>query len=160
MAIKINLGINKKIGEPNYGSRGASCNVEFDLDGSFDNGGSARFQEAARKAYAACRQAVEAELQTVGADTGDVGGQHTSPARQNGRSGANGNRAGSGPRAATASQVRAIHAIANRNRIDLPSLLSSQFDVSRPEDLSIVDASALIDLLKEPNAGPAHPVSR
>ena len=62
MSIKLNLGVNKKIGEPNYGSRGASCHVEFELDGSLDNGTAARFQEAARRAYAACRHVVESEL--------------------------------------------------------------------------------------------------
>ena len=160
MSIKINLGINKKIGMPDYGSRGASCNVEFELDGSFDNGGAERIQEATRKAYGACRQAVEAELGCAeGGLTNRIGGQHSSPVPHNGN-GQSERHAGPNIRMATSSQVRAIHAIGNRNRVDLPALMSSQFDVSRPEDLSILDASTLIDQLKGTNTGSDTAVSR
>ncbi len=46
-----------------------------------------------------------------------------------------------------------IHAIANRQRIDLPSELSSRFGVSRPDDLDIREASELIDSIKPQNNG-------
>ena len=160
MAIKINIGINRKIGLPNYGSKGASCNVEFEMDGaSFDNGSVSRFQEAARKAYAACREAVETELadpvttpdsgtENLAGGNRHLGGQHSN---------------GTGTtsvRGATSAQVRAIFAIANRNRVDLPGLLGSRFGVARPDDLSIRDASSLIDELKNPAVGNSGSVSR
>ena len=30
--IKLNAGFSRKVGEPNYGSRGASVNVELELE--------------------------------------------------------------------------------------------------------------------------------
>ena len=53
MPVKINVGVAKKVGQPNFGSAGATCNVEFELDGGFDNGSTERFQDAVRRAYAA-----------------------------------------------------------------------------------------------------------
>jgi hypothetical protein len=52
-------------------------------------------------------------------------------------------------RAATHSQVRAIRAIASKHRVDLARLLHERFCVGRPEELSVPEASALIDELKE-----------
>ena len=48
---------------------------------------------------------------------------------------------------ATSSQVRAILAIARKNHADLDGLLCDQ-GVTRPEELSIAEASKLIDQLK------------
>ena len=58
-----------------------------------------------------------------------------------------------GPRRATGSQVKAIHAIAGRNRIDVARLVQDRFSVQRPDDLSISDASTLIDELKAAQTG-------
>jgi len=140
MPIKVNIGLSKKLGLPDFGSLGASAHVEFELDGGYDNGSTESFQDAVRRAYLACRQAVEAELTTQS----QVGGQHQSPA--NCRA-ANRTNPRTQTRGATTSQVRAIHAIANRNGVALAGVLD-QFNVSRPDELSIRDASSLIDQLK------------
>ena len=34
MAMKISVGLQKKVGQPNFGSLGASCHVEFEIDPS------------------------------------------------------------------------------------------------------------------------------
>jgi hypothetical protein len=59
----------------------------------------------------------------------------------------NGHRRSAGRRA-TASQVRALHAIADRQKLDLAGALQERFTVSQAEDLSITEASELIDSLK------------
>ena len=62
--------------------------------------------------------------------------------------GHNGNGAQHNPRPATQSQIRAIYAIAGRQHIDLPGRLQGRFSMGRPEDLSLSQASQLIDELK------------
>ena len=52
------------------------------------------------------------------------------------------------PRPATASQVKAIRAIAARRRIDLVGLLRERFGLQTADELGIRDASNLIDELK------------
>lgn len=150
MPVRIHVGLAKKVGQENFGSLGASCTVEFEVDGGYDNGSTERFQDAVRRAYAACREAVESELSAQESrQAAGIGGQQTTPTNRVANQ-TNGSQA----RRATTSQVRAIHAIANRNGADLASLLS-QFNVSRPDDLSIGHASALIDQLKNPGGSPA-----
>jgi hypothetical protein len=147
MPIRVNVGLSKKIGQPDYGSLGTHCNVEFELDGSYDNGSSQHFQDAVRRAYVACRQAVETEIAVATNDAGGLGGQHDSPSVNRVANQTNGS---GNVRPATSNQIRAIHAIANRNGADLRQMLSSQFGVWRANDLSIGDASSLIDQLKAP----------
>jgi hypothetical protein len=73
---------------------------------------------------------------------------------QNGNGRHNGNGNGhatarrSGGRRATASQARALRAIADRQGLDLAADLQNRFGVQTPEDLSITEASSLIDELK------------
>ena len=49
------------------------------------------------------------------------------------------------------SQVKAIFAITRTHNIDMGRLLRDRYRVDRAEDLSIKDASALIDHLKKTN---------
>jgi hypothetical protein len=49
---------------------------------------------------------------------------------------------------ATANQVKAICSIARQKGTDLVAILRSEFDVERPEDLTLRQASGLIDWLK------------
>ena len=41
MALKVSTGFTRKLGQPDYGSIGASCNVEFELDLSYFEPGDA-----------------------------------------------------------------------------------------------------------------------
>lgn len=159
MPIMVSVGLSKKIGQPDFGSLGASCQVEFEVDGHLLQNDLDGFQRQVKDAYVACRQAVQAELSRHQHNAPDtVTNSHPSysaetPASQNGHS-TNGHstngQARSGQRStrrATASQARALHAIASRQGIDLAATLRQRFGTDRPEDLSIAEASRLIDEL-------------
>jgi hypothetical protein len=62
MGVKINVGYCQKIGLPNYGSEGAHCNLEIEVDSGLLNNTEA-FQRRVQEVYAACRVAVETQLQ-------------------------------------------------------------------------------------------------
>ena len=72
-------------------------------------------------------------------------------ARGNGEAVLAGRTAAEAPRSgkpATASQVKAIRSIARQKGADLVAILGDQYDVGRPEDLTLRQASSLIDRLK------------
>lgn len=158
MPTTVSVSWSRKAGLPDYGSVGATCHVELELDGQILDGDLTRFRQHVQHAYAACREAVEDELAREGA-----GGPPQQQSRLNGNGKGNGHhgsnsngyangRRSSNGRGATQSQIRAINAIANRSRIDLTSYLQ-QRGVHNVADLSIGDASALIDELKGQPAG-------
>ncbi|WP_254509507.1 hypothetical protein [Anatilimnocola floriformis] len=135
MPLKVNVGLSKKIGLPDYGSLGASCHVEYEADASLLNTDIEGFHRQVKNAFIACKQAVQDELHRhqvadqAPKPTGEVtncngnpagandsghnrgNGSATNPAANghssNGRN--NGHRRTSG-RKATASQVRALEA--------------------------------------------------
>ena len=160
--LKLNTGITRKVGLPDYGSAGASCNLEVELDTSLfhDLDG---LHQVVRRAYAACNQAVQDELARLAATPNghskpkalaahEVVELGTSPAFGGTQIAATlGNgavRPSAAIRQATVSQVRAIKAIASRRRIDLPTLLKTRFGLTAPSELAIRQASELIDELK------------
>jgi hypothetical protein len=62
MPLKVNIGLAKKLGQPNYGSTGASCSLEFELDSGQISQDPDGFRKNLRNAYDACRQAIQDEL--------------------------------------------------------------------------------------------------
>jgi hypothetical protein len=62
MPLKLSVGIRKKHGLPNYSSVGAGCHIELELDQSLLVDDPEGFHDRVRRTYAACREAVEAEL--------------------------------------------------------------------------------------------------
>ena len=158
MPLTLNVGVSKKIGQPDYGSLGASCHVEVELDAGLLCGDSELLQQRVRQAYAACGQAVNDELARH--QHGPTQVNSTPGSRSNGHAGntngANANGGSSngrparrdGPRPATVSQVRALNAIAERQQFDLAKFLADRFQVQTADQLSIREASDLIDELK------------
>ena len=129
--LKINIGHSRKIGEPNYGSRGASVHFEAEIDHGLIEQPQALRQKI-RELFVQAQAAVREELhgpETNGTQRPATNG-HQRPQRM-----------------ATSSQVRAIHAIANRQRTNLSELLQ-ELGIGRLEELSISAASDLIDRLK------------
>jgi hypothetical protein len=162
--MKLNVGVSRKVGMPDYGSVGASCNLELEIEASLIDKDLDGFHSQVRRAYLAAQQAVHdelARLQTAGnarseqsshQDTRSHAGSGYAPANgtafptrtENGRSRVR--------KPATPNQVKAILAIARRQNAELGALLRQEYQVDRPEDLTIRQASELIDLLKSSSA--------
>lgn len=150
--LKVNVGLSRKVGEPNYGSRGASVNLELEVESGLASEPDS-LRDRVRQLFRMARSAVDEELSAAspGTESGQVNSQPGAP------NGSNGYRNGSGAhcsgRSATQSQVRAIYAIANRQGVNLAAELQSRFGVSRPEDLGIREASSFIDAIKPEASG-------
>jgi hypothetical protein len=159
MALKLNVGVSRKVGLPNYGSVGASCNLEFELDASLLEKDLDNFHARIRGAYAAAHQAVHDELARLQApgdvNTADTYRAYASASTRNGNAKMDGHGCSvrsqlgqSRVKAATPRQIKAILAIARRQNADLASLLDQEFAAERPEELTLRQASELIDRLK------------
>jgi hypothetical protein len=162
--LKLHAGVSKKVGLPGFSSASASCTIEAELDSSLlqDHEG---FQVVVRRAYQSCEQAVQDQIARLTND-GDSRPQpqeivevRTSPAI----TGASVNRIQPAqftnqpsPRPATASQLRALRAIAARRKIDLVGLLRERFGLATADELGIRQASALIDELKSDEQTNGH----
>ena len=150
MAVTLSVGLQKKVGLPDYGSLGASCHVEFEIDRCLIDHDLDSFHQKVAGAFAACRQAVNDQLAQQAAPQSKTNGVDYSggtPGR-NGHSHTNGNGARQPIGRATQSQVRAIFAIARRQQVDPATLVRERFNVERLENLTIREASTLIDDLK------------
>lgn len=140
MPLTMNVGLSRKIGESNYGSRGATVNFAVEVEPTLIRE-PRELREKLRYLFGLAKEAVEEEL------------NGTRPHGCNGDANGNGRQRRSNGRSATESQVRAIQAIADRHRIDLSVKLRDRFGVEQPDDLSISDASQLIDELKSQQNG-------
>jgi hypothetical protein len=153
MPLRLNVGVSKKVGLPAYSSIGASCHLEVELENGLlrDPAG---FRDQVQGAFAAARRAVDDELARlqVPADPGEP----REPIAIHGPgvlavNGKPATRVEAHPirasKPATPSQVRAIVSIARKQHADLDGLLCD-LGVTRPEELSLAEASKLIDQLK------------
>jgi hypothetical protein len=133
--LTLNVGFNRKVGEANYGSRGASVELQLELESGLVDQPD-RLRERIRQLFVLAKTCVDEEL-------------NSTPATDNSGHATNGNgHRRNGARKATGSQARALHLIADRQGIDLAGLLRERFGVDQAGDISITEASALIDELK------------
>lgn len=165
MAVKVNLGVSKKVGLPDYGSAGASCNLDLAVSPDLLDGDLEGFHARVRSAYVVAQQAVQEQLQRLQGTTPqarDAGGSADRPAiSTNGRD-MNGKRhrvwggpaqpGNAAPRSrkpATDKQIAKIRAlVSQRDDTDLHDLLRD-LRVEKLADLDIAAASGLIDTLLE-----------
>ena len=138
MPLKLNFALSRKIGEPNYGSRGATVGLELEVDSNLIHQPQQLHSRIARL-FQLAKASIDAEL-----DGRPAAGEFA----------ANGD---SGVRSATVNQIRAIRAIADRQQVDLLEELRGRFHLERPEDLSLAQASELIDAIKPSTNGVADP---
>ena len=149
--LRINVGFNRKVGEANYGSRGASVNLELEYDSALASDPE-RLKERIRQLFTLAKASVEEELngQASPASNGSNGSQ----ADANGNGHANGN--GTNGHRASAKQLDYARQLAGQIRglgaRRLETLAQKMF--GKPlADLSGLDASGLIDVLKDIKAG-------
>jgi hypothetical protein len=156
MPLKLNVGVSKKVGLPDYGSAGATCNLELELDARLLETDLDGFHQRVRSAYVAAQQAVHDELSRLQGQSApaQVETRNTAPDRPAHRNGQattssrpTGNRTRPS-RPATPNQIRAIRTITRQLGADLDSVLREEFRVERLEDLSMSEASRVIDDLK------------
>jgi hypothetical protein len=156
VSLKLNVGVSRKVGQPAFGSVGASCNLEIELEAGLIERDLDAFHARVRDAYIAAHQAVHDELDRLQAPVA----QPAETPAPSPRHPSDGHTAGNGQtdrepasrsrprRPVTDKQLRAIATIATRQRVDLGPLLR-EYGVGRPEDLSIRQASELIDSLND-----------
>ena len=154
MPLTLNVSLSKKQGLPDYGSVGASCGVTVEVDSSLLGQNPEGLQRQIQNAYVACAQAVNDELarqQGNGTPAPTTNGHARSNGNGHAATAANGN----GHRASEkqlgfarqlAGQIRGLGV----RRVE--TICQTMF--GKPlADLATVDASGLIDVLKEIKAG-------
>jgi hypothetical protein len=155
MPMIVNVGFSQKLGQPEYGSIGASCHVECELDGGLLNQDPNMFQSKIRELYAACAQAVHDELGRQQADQSP-----NSPPPANGKKNATkeakapgvpATQNGSSHHQASARQIEYLERLARENTalgIRRLEALSQRMHRKPIAGLSSFEASGLIDTLK------------
>ena len=136
--LRLNAGFSRKVGEANYGSRGASVNVELEVESNLVNDTDALVCRI-RNLFDLARKSVDDELN--GSGNGQTNGSqgHRSNGHRN-------------ERGATASQLKAIEAICRDRQLDAYQQIQNRFGISDLDQLTLRQASGLIDDLKSNGA--------
>jgi hypothetical protein len=159
MPLTLRVSCTRKLGQPGYSSIGASCTLDVEVEAGLLERDPEALCIQMRTAFAAYRAAVAEELARQG---GPEGAKKTLPGPAPDRPDAplvpsptrTGAVAPSEPptsrpgRPASERQVKAIRAIARRHGADLETILCQEFQGDRVDDLSVAQASRLIDALK------------
>ena len=140
MSHKITVGLQKKVGTPNFGSIGASCAIEVQLTAEQAQDGEVVTAHV-RRAFQRCRDRIAEELgRHASAENGSPAGSAGNAAPS---SAANGR-----PKPATDKQIRMIHWLASKAEVPLGTELQERFGVHTPSALTAREASQMIDSLK------------
>ena len=150
MPLKLNIGLSRKVGEPNFGSRGASINLEMELESAVVTE-PAKLQDRIRKMFNLVRTSLTEELNGGSVEHSKEGTSVPPPRATVPIETAD--RRSAEPRLATPAQVKALFAISRQRGIDLKALIQQRFGVFRTADLTLSEASKLIDELKSGQVG-------
>jgi hypothetical protein len=151
MPLKLNVGLSRKLGQPDYGSLGASCHIEVELDGALLQNDLESFHRHVKNAFIACRQAVNEELAR---NQGACLARSRTAATTSDGANANGH-CGAAQRASKkqldyAQQLAGSIEGLGARRLEV---LTDKMYGKPFADLSGLDASGLIDVLKDLKAG-------
>jgi hypothetical protein len=161
MPLKLTVGLSKKLGLPDYGSLGALCQLELELDQSLLEDDLDAFHQQVRDTYTACRQAVQDELARQSSSdkstnqpsrSEDATAESQPATTQEQRSSGNGN----GHYAASEKQLSYISQLARQIKglgVRRLETLAQEMFGKQPAELSSFEASALIDQLKALKSG-------
>ena len=154
--LKLNAGLSRKVGQPDYGSKGAMVNVEVELSAELLKDPE-KLRRQIRGCFGVIREAIDAELGVNDQDGHDPQEERWRPVNDprggNGspsRSGSSGNVSianGRGSLPCTEKQVRALHAFSRRAGVELAAELR-RLGVTTAEELSRRQASEAIDRFK------------
>jgi hypothetical protein len=163
MPLTVNVGYSQKLGRPDFGSVGASCHVECELDGRLAFDDPEEFQTKVRELYTACAQAVQEQLsqhQSGSADVASTPRNGTRKASKEARSAgpveSKSASNGSTNHGASSRQMEYLHQLARQvdglggRRLEA---LAQQICGKPLANLSSFDASSLIDTLKAIKSG-------
>ncbi len=169
MPLKTNVGVSRKVSDNQYGSRGASVNLEVELDSTLINDPE-RFHERIRQVFRLAQQAIDEELgRQQGNGMENHAANRAQPSHNGNGNGSNGNghatsngngyqTNGNGRTATTASEKQLNFAkqlakgIPNLGVRRLETLVQKM--CGKPlAALTALDASGLIDTLKSIKAG-------
>ncbi len=148
MPMTLSVGVSQKVADDHYGSRGASVNLEIELDSGLVTD-SARLQDRIRQLFGLVRQSLAEELNGNG--NGHVQPPRTPAKAAPSSQPPDGRRTYGNGRLATAKQVKALYAIARERGFDLRKELRDRYNLDRPEQFTIQQASELIDTLRSNN---------
>jgi hypothetical protein len=163
MPLTVNVGYSQKLGRPDFGSIGASCHVECELDGRLAFDDPEKFQSKIRELYTACAQAVEKQLSQHQSGNPD----HSNSPRNGTRKASKEAKSGGPAESKSVTNGSANHRTSGR-QIEYLNQLARQIDgvggrgleslaqriCGKPlANLSSFDASSLIDTLKAIKSG-------
>ena len=147
MPTRLNIGASRKIADNNYGSRGASVGLDVEVDSALLND-PGRLKEQIRQLFGLVRSSLAEELKNGGGEQATPNGRDPGKATSNANGNGNESNRQAPVRRATQSQIKALFAITRNRKLDLNALLQERLGIGRADDLSIRQASDLIDELK------------
>lgn len=160
MPLKASIGLSRKVGQENYGSLGANCQLEIELDASLV-GDAEAFHEKIQRLYALANQAVTDQLAQKAASNGNGNAHENGYQRPANTRNQNGNGRGNDDNnnsPASNRQIKYLLDIARqKHRMDLAQTAEfcrEQVGVNDIYQLTKNQASTVIDRLNGKNGQP------